>query len=555
MRTALLVLLFGVLYLVGLGSYGLIDRDEAAYAEVTREMLARGDLLVPHYNGEEIFDKPPLLYWVQAVGFRVFGEGPLGARIGNALAALATVLGLFAFARRPLGERAAFLSALVLGSALMFVILARMTLMDMLLLLALVVSLGSLHRAIGRAPAGPAAGAGWFAVASAAAGVGMLAKGAIGLALPAAAGGVWLLVVGEWRRVLRPAWLLPGVLLALGVGTTWYLLIGLTQPGGFGFMQELFVENHWHRLRQPMQGHGGPFFYYVPVVLLGFLPWSAFLPLALARGGWRPVRHEPGRFVALFGLLSLVSFLLFSAAATKLPHYALPVFPGAALLVGHLLSRDAREVGFGDRAWAWTFAGTGALLLAAAGALLALPWLVARLPGWLGDDVETMPGLLHPFSAGAVPALGAAVAVAGAAALGWAWRRRQPRAAANGLAATALALWALLILAGLPRFDAHYLASLERLSRAAGRLTTADEPVLLLDLRHRPSVQFYSQRRTSYVRLSDGGPRLFGGPDPHIVITTDLVLPRLEGRGPFEVLERDRGYVLLRSLPARDGDA
>jgi 4-amino-4-deoxy-L-arabinose transferase-like glycosyltransferase len=553
--TALLALVFGSLYLVGLGDTALVDRDEAAYAEVTREMVARGDLLVPYYNGAEIFDKPPLLYWIQASGYRLFGVGELGARIGNALAALASLLCLYGFARRPLGERAAALSAAVLGSSALFVILARMALTDMLLLLTSIVSLGALHRAAAAGVRGRAASAAWLALAGAAAGAGMLAKGALGVLLPALAGGIWALAVGSARPALRPSGVAAAALLAIGVGGSWYALLGATQPGGLGFLRELFLENHLHRFSSPMQGHSGPFFYYAPVLLLGFLPWSALLPLAVARARWRPLDADPGRFLALFALFSVLAFALFSAAATKLPHYVLPVLPGAALCVGHLLARERGAIGSGDRGWAWTLGASAALLLGAALACLALPWALGRLPGWLGEHVEVMPGLLHPFATGALPALAAGILATGAGALGLAWRRGAPGVAAAALAGAAVALFALVVAVALPRFDDHFFGSLERLSRAAGELAPEHEEVLLFDLRHRPSVQFYARRRTASVRPSDGAARLFGGPAARIVITTDLALEQLEALGPIEVIARDRGYVLLRSLPARGDGA
>ncbi len=108
----------GMLALYGLGSIGVVDYDEAAYAEVARAMWKSGDWLVPLLCGEPFYEKPPLLYWTQALGYGLFGLGEAGARIGTALAGAAMPLVLYGFARRPLGARAAFRSALVLATSL-----------------------------------------------------------------------------------------------------------------------------------------------------------------------------------------------------------------------------------------------------------------------------------------------------------------------------------------------------------------------------------------------------------------------------------------------------
>src|SRR6516225_4471255 len=152
----------GLVALFGLGAIGLVDYDEAAYGEVARAMLRSGDWLVPRLCGAEFFEKPPLLYWTAAAGMELLGVGAAGVRLGTALAGLALPLALFGFARRSLGERAAFASALVLASSLEFAVLARIAFTDILLSLWLVLCLGALHRAFeeddGRATR-------WFAAA------------------------------------------------------------------------------------------------------------------------------------------------------------------------------------------------------------------------------------------------------------------------------------------------------------------------------------------------------------------------------------------------------
>src|SRR5690606_23682472 len=114
----LIVALFGALFAFRLGDMSVVDYDEAAYAEVSREMLLRDDVLRPHLDGEPWYEKPPLLYWGMVAGFRVAGVNALGVRLVNALAGVALLLVIYGFARRPLGPRGALASALVLGASL-----------------------------------------------------------------------------------------------------------------------------------------------------------------------------------------------------------------------------------------------------------------------------------------------------------------------------------------------------------------------------------------------------------------------------------------------------
>ncbi|HXZ85647.1 MAG TPA: glycosyltransferase family 39 protein, partial [Myxococcota bacterium] len=373
----------GLVALLGLGAIGLVDYDEAAYGEVARAMLRSGDWLVPRLCGAEFFEKPPLLYWTAAAGMALLGVGPAGVRLGTTLAGLAAPLVLFGFARRPLGERAAFASALVLASSLEFAVLARIAFTDMLLSLWLVLCVGALHRAFEDQQRGTR----WFALACLASALAVLTKGAIGVLLPAAAGLAELALRRRLRDALRPSWLALGLAIVIGIGCSWYLALGLTRPDGFAFMRALFLEHHVGRFSQPMQGHGGSVLYYLPVLALGLFPWSPLVPLALARLRLRD-GDERARFLRLFALFSAITFAFFSAAATKLANYVAPALPGLALALGAL----ATEPGPGSaRALAWSRAAVVGFALLGAAALLALPLLAAQLPALLGRHAELRP--------------------------------------------------------------------------------------------------------------------------------------------------------------------
>jgi len=542
-ETAALVAL-GLVPVLGLGAIGVLDYDEAAYAEVARVMWRSGDWLVPRLCGETFFEKPPLLYWVQAAGFALFGVGPFGARIGTTLAGAAAPLALFAFARGPLGLRPAFFAGVALATSLELAALARVAFTDMLLVLWFTVCLGALHRAFER----PERGLGWFALASVAAALAILTKGAIGVLLPGAAALAQLVWLGRVREMLRPAWFALGVPIVAGLGFSWYLLLGLTEPGGFTFMRDLFLEHHVGRFTAPMQGHSGSPFFYVPVLLVGFLPWSPCLPLALARARLRE-HDERARFLRLFALFSAIVFVFFSVAATKLPNYLAPVLPGVALLIGELFGRERER----DRAFAGSFAASLAFALLLALALALAPLVPARLPALLGERAEKLPGLAEPFALGGFAPLAGALLVVGAGVAFAAFRRGRLDRAFGALGLAFAATYAVVFLGVLPRVDERFAAPLRRLAEHAAARTAPGEPIVLLGLRHRPSVCFVADRPTEYVSPR-GGRRteaaLFGA-GARVGITSDALRAKLPDPERLQVLERDLGYVLFRSGGAR----
>ena len=543
MREAALLAAFAALFFVRLGAAGLIDYDEAAYAQAAHEMFLRGDWLAPSLDGEPFFEKPPLLYWGQILGYRALGVGAVGARLGNSLAALATLAALYAFSKRPLGARVASLGALALGSSLAFVSLARVALTDLWLLLFIVLALGCLHRSAETADGERAGGSRWFAAFCACCGLAMLAKGAVGALLPAAAAALQLASLRRLSLLLRPAWWLPGAALLLGIGLSWYLLLGLTRPDGFSFMTELFLEHHLDRFTSAKEGHRGPLLYYVPVLALAFAPWSAFLPLALARR--LAAGSERERWLRLLGLLSIVTFVFFSAAATKLPHYLMPALPGLALLVADRLAGDGPPPG--RRALAGSVAAAVAFLIALAGGLAAAEWIAAQLPAWLGEPARKLPGLGHPLDLG--PGLHAAALAALATAAVVIACRRAPRPLAFRLGVGSLVVWALLAWGVMPRWDAHFQRPLRDLAvRAAAR--SDGEGMLLVGLRRRPSVVFYGGTRhriRERPAARNASPPVSPARRRALAIASEADFAALVRGLPLEAITRDTGYVLFRA--------
>jgi 4-amino-4-deoxy-L-arabinose transferase-like glycosyltransferase len=534
-RDALLLLaLAGLLLLPGLGAVALTDRDEGANAEAAREMLAERSWITPTLGGAPRFQKPALVYWLMAGAYRALGVGEAAARLPSAAAALLLVLVQHAFARWAFGRDAAWRAALVLLLSVEYVAIGRMALTDASLALWTTVAAYAFMRGWwGRPPRGR-----WYALAWIAAGLAALAKGPVGLLVPLLGVLLYLAVAGGLRQAWREAWPFRGLALFLLVALPWYGAMFWIH--GWDYAQRARGETLGRVLR-PVTGPGGTALFYLPVLLLGFFPWSAFLPEAVVlalREARARARRSRGEAVTVFAAASLVAGLvLFSVAQTRLPHYVLPLFPAAALLVA--ASWPARA----SRLSRILLAGTGI----AAGASLAAAWLLSdRLVLLLAPAYPAAAGARLPGSALVVAALIAGVALA-------ARLRDGPRLFTRLAALSALVL-ALGFHVALPAFSREFVAPAGELAARAARAAGPCDTLAAIGP-YRPSLLFYARRPVTFVgraRLRDD-PRLAelsGRPGRLFVIAPDALRGTLPAA--FSVLEARGGYVLLASdAPAR----
>jgi 4-amino-4-deoxy-L-arabinose transferase-like glycosyltransferase len=298
-------------------------------------MLERGDWVTTMLQGEPWFDKPILYYWTAVVGYRLFGVSELGARLGPALAALLTLWFTAGLARRMLGDRmhAAPLAVLVLGSSLEFFWLARSAVTDSLLACFVTGTLVAWWRA--RESARPLP---WFVAAGAATGMAALAKGPVGIALPALIIGADLLL-GRTLAPLRPGRIAAAAAAFIAVAGPWYTLVTLRSDGRF--FEDFILHYNVERFTTENLPHPGPIYYYLPVLLLAPFPWSAFFPGALVRIAreWRQLPPAEREWIRYLLLWIGVPLVFFSFAGSKLPSYLLPTLPAIALLL-------TRELGF-----------------------------------------------------------------------------------------------------------------------------------------------------------------------------------------------------------------
>jgi len=477
---AAIVFVAALVFFTNLGGPRLWDRDEPRNAGCAAEMLARGDWVVPVFNGELRAHKPVLLYWLMISAYAVLGVTEFAARFWSAALGVGTVVIVWMIGRRLVGEAAAGWSAVVLATTLMFTVAARAATPDSLLIfcctLAMLVYVCGTFRApavgLQYAAAVPRIPGGYFptslpvaAAMYAVMGLAVLAKGPVGLVLPTAVIGMFLLIMrlpepversteaagSPWRRrvvaclrplapghFLRTCWSMRPVtalLASLAVALPWYVWVGMRTEGQW--LSGFLLEHNVGRALRPMEGHSGPVLYYPVAVLIGFFPWSILaVPLVLAVA--RAVRR---RDPASAGLVLAVCWVgvyvgLFSLARTKLPSYVTPCYPALALLTGWLL--DGWSSGLRPIARVWSRLALATLMVVGLAMLIALP-LAARLflPGdeWLG-------------AIGLVPLVGGAVCL-------WLAETQRTAAAARAMAATAVVLLVGLFAVVSVRVDRH----------------------------------------------------------------------------------------------------
>ncbi|WP_224982730.1 phospholipid carrier-dependent glycosyltransferase [Geomonas agri] len=327
----LLTVLFGLLFLQLLGHFPLIDPDETRYAEIPREMLERGDLITPMLNYVKYFEKPVLLYWLNAASFYLFGISEFTARLACALSGLGTVLFSYHLGRELFGRRTGLLAALILGGCTGFLIQSRINITDIPLTFTVTVALGSYILAARDADQ-PRPG--YYYLFYIFAALAVLAKGLIGMVLPGAVV-FWHIVLTRRWRILKEMRLVTGLLVFFAVASPWFVLVCQRNPE---FFQFFFIHEHFERFLTKVHGRYQPIWYFVPILIGFMIPWSFFILPAL-RNFWRN-RSLPGGEARLYlALWAIIIFAFFSKSNSKLPAYILPVYPALAILIAGVFDR------------------------------------------------------------------------------------------------------------------------------------------------------------------------------------------------------------------------
>ncbi|WP_433966879.1 ArnT family glycosyltransferase [Tunturiibacter gelidiferens] len=357
-----LVVLFAAAVYLGciLSPPSLMDDVDAVQAQIAHNMISSGDWVTARLDGVAYLEKPPLIYWMIAVAYKVFGVHDWAARIPIALSAIALCFTTAAFGVWAFGRRAGFYAGLCMSTCIGLFLFTRILVPDVVLTLTIVLAMWAFLRVLDEEEPHPRA---WAAILAASLGVGLLLKSLIAIVFPAAAAIIYLLCTRQifsarmWKR-LRP---LSGLAIILLIAAPWHILATLRNPPYFSFtMKSIPGEYHgffWFffineqllrflNLRSPRDYNTVPRLYFWLLNLVWLFPWSVYLPAAL-KLSYRPVdRAGRTRLLALCWTGFVLVFFTFS---TTQEYYSMPCYPALALLIGSGIAWNGRIVRHGTR--------------------------------------------------------------------------------------------------------------------------------------------------------------------------------------------------------------
>ncbi|AFZ06026.1 glycosyl transferase family 39 [Oscillatoria nigro-viridis PCC 7112] len=534
-------------FLWNLGNIGLVDETEPLFAEAARQMTVTGDWITPYFNGETRFDKPPLIYWLMAVAYRTLGVNELAVRLPSALCAIGlTCLGFYTLSKEE-GRRKEeegrrkeeeetennnsklktrrlpiFLSTPWIGAALIAlnphtIAWGRTGVSDMLLVgcmcsALLAFFLGyTLEEQREKAEFSTVSASRfpnkWYLTFYVLIALAILAKGPVGIVVPALIVGSFGLYLGNFRQLWREMRPVSGILIILAIALPWYILVILAN--GQTYIDSFFGYHNFQRFTGVVNKHSAPRYFYFFVVLVGFAPWSIYLPVAIARtrfwqrSYWR--RQPRSAQLSLFALFWFACiFGFFTIAVTKLPSYVLPLIPAAAILVTLLWSdiiagnepqnrqiKLEKKPNSLPRGLLVTYIFNVVFLLMIAGATF-------YCYNWLGDD-PAMPNFPQAIQQSGLLIVGGTIWITTAVAIALLLWKRQQRWI---VVANLIGLVAFIIFGLTPAYkvvDINRQLPLRQLAQVAVQQKLPGEEFIMVGF-WKPSLVFYTQGPVTYYR-------------------------------------------------------
>ena len=545
---AILAVLAGILLFVGLGSMGLTDRDEGRNAEAGREMFESGDWISPTFNHEPRYAKPVLVYWLMSLSYSLFGVDEFSARLPSAAAGVGLILLQYLFLSRLRGEVVGLFGALMLLLNLEMIGLSRMALTDSPLIFLTTLSLFSFWLGFH----GHERERWWRWLFYIAMGLATLAKGPVGFLVPLLTVALFLTLTRQWSRFWYQGSPLTGALLFAALAVPWYAAMWSIHGADYAASAKA---NTVGRFLNPMEGHSFTIFFYIPVLFLGFFPWSGWLPFAWIRAyqdwrGWRRREQDTldgDRALEWFAAAWVFGiFVFFTLSSTRLPHYIGPLIPAAAILTACYWQRVLTEpLTKGIRASIHTVMGLGYLL---AIGFAALPSLYPSVAGKLTKEFP----LATQIDLGSGPYVASTLLLIGMALVGYFGLSESRRAGAFWAAGATLALLVLaLIQLVVPGLNRYFISPPQVLAYAAGvNLGPTDQ--LIVYGSTRPSNVFYAKRRAIFVPKGEEATiqKALTQPGQTMVLLPEtfqsMLPPEAEKLVP---ILKQNGYILLANRP------
>lgn len=510
------------------GGFLLFDVDEAVFSEATREMVETGDYITPTYNYEPRYDKPILFYWLMAASYKLGGVSELSARaVSGAFGALLVIMTFF-FIRKVKDDSAAYLTSSALLLNIEYFVYSHSAVTDMTLAFFITASLYSFYLGL------ESDGARWPAAFWAASALATLTKGAVGLLFPLSVSFLLLLSTGRLRSAKK---FLKPQLLALYfiIAAPWFIIE--TYVNGWDFINAFIIKHHFKRYTEVISSHGGPPYYYLGVLALGFFPWAAFLPRSLYKG-FSEYRQKTGGLYLFCTIWFIFVLVFFSISSTKLPNYIFPLMPASAVLAG-LSLYDVTTAPARSR-----------LKILMPAVLLAVVFSTALfvLPGLgLKSEVTVPAGVIY-----VVAGLFFAVALLSMAAV------KKPLSSFASICAAMAVMLVFLRLYAVPQVNSYLQKDLYLLAASAKTSAGGNKDAIIASYEtNRPSLAFYAGRKVVKIEKANACDiKEYAKKGSLFIITTTARLDELKEYGYLKPMETKGKYVLLgaqRQAPAGQG--
>ncbi|MCC6544297.1 MAG: phosphatase PAP2 family protein [Nitrospirae bacterium] len=553
-----------------IGSPGLFDVDEAVYAEASREMIVTGNWITPQYNYSNRYDKPVLFYWLMASAFSVFGITEFAARFWSAAFGVLLTLMCYYILRWLGHPKWGVITAVIFATSIEVIVLAHASITDMTLAFFITSALfcfflGYIRGSAEKIPW-------WYMGFYLSISLAVLTKGPVGVVLPGAIIFIFLILRGDFISTLKKMHLVSGVLIFLVVALPWYIVE--IQINGWEYIDAFFIKHNVTRFTGVVSGHRGSVYYFIPVILFAFFPWSAFLPQVLYKYFPRSRKRgviEASDSVMLFSIIwFLVIFIFFSISRTKLPGYIAPLSAPLAIMVGRFwygyiypvchpelvsgslgegilkqVQNDRDGVFSGARYLKYSFAFMIILsLFIAAGA--------GFLPNYLADSKVVLKQFQEPVEWGyGLYYIAGVVASAAVLFLLALWRNR--KGLAFGIMAGMVTVVSCILFSFVtPVADKYLQSTLRDFSRIASAQMGAEDKLVVYGL-NKPSILFYAQRPATILLAKEGDKLndLIEAPERAFIISKTSGIGSHAGHPNLYVMYEQRGYTLATNKPLK----
>ena len=534
-----LLVLFVILYFYRLGSVGLIDVDEPRYAEAGREMLESGNWIVPYFNYSVRFDKPIFFYWLEAISMKIFGVNEFSARLPSALTAFLCVSMVFMFLKTFYDSSFAFFGAIILMSSFEFMGLSRFSVTDMTLAAFISSSIISFflgyHEIINSHrffKSQITEFSYWYIIGFIFLALAVLTKGPVAVLILALVFLPFFWWIGKLDYFFKSSSFWIGFILFLVLIVPWYLIVHFATDGEF--TKIFFGVHNLNRFTSVVSGHKGSIFYFIPVILIGFLPWTFFFPQAvfsLLKKGLRSLQSSTSEQVPWFCLWwFVVIFVFFSFSKTKLLTYILPLFPALSVIISFWFNEIFKNQ-ISNRG---LVVGLGIFFLFSIVVLyICLFNLNIILPREIKDLKLSLPIIFFAF----LMFVGGSMA--------WASSRKDTRMTVVIILSTFLLLYFCLISFFLPKIDRH---SQFRL-RTFAQYVPKDVELATYQI-VKPSITFYARRKIEKIDSIEKIQEKLDQENKFAFVTKKKLLNGIELKNSY-VWGKDSRYIFITNYPVK----